>query len=543
MKHTKVRPLRASAVSLAVAGMLMAGSLQAGVITNANPTAGGLLGDCGTAGAAQSCVGAWNLGNVEVSQVREDGTTYATFDTSTVTNLLGTYAAMVLGDSFVSSIKDTANNVMAKVTGKDWPVGEPTAIKAVNGDTQTKNGKPQNCLINSSYLGANDSASGLDAYLNSAAPEPVICSSGFQSHKRFKIAMQPATVANTSAGAAGEAIDMVFNVADGGGLTPYQVFSKINNYTDKRLKGYRIVVGTGLGSAFVPASDTMNGGVGADKLHISLGIGEGSSSGNNGAPDGSDLFDVADGLANFSYGLFGEAIPPRNGEPSRFPNNGFFDDTRAGFDVEQSCASGTCDEVTNPASTTKPLKYSDTIASTNPFASNYTTLFGDWLPSKWEPSGVFFDDDNDPNTDPVLKAWWNGSAWVGNNDSGFAPIPAAELASWDGNPLYEVGKIEDVLNLGINYIVKVGDDLDNDAMTSSSSFTIRIIPVVADDQTAPAFLASEPAPLTPVAPPVVATGGGGGCSAATGQAPVDPMLPLFAALGLLGWGLRRARRS
>jgi hypothetical protein len=38
-------------------------------------------------------------------------------------------------------------------------------------------------------------------------------------------------------------------------------------------------------------------------------------------------------------------------------------------------------------------------------------------------------------------------------------------------------------------------------------------------------------------------GGGGGCTAANGKAPFDPMLPLFAALGLIGWGLRRARRS
>lgn len=36
---------------------------------------------------------------------------------------------------------------------------------------------------------------------------------------------------------------------------------------------------------------------------------------------------------------------------------------------------------------------------------------------------------------------------------------------------------------------------------------------------------------------------GGGCSAATGDSPVDPVLPLLAALGLAGWGLRRARRS
>jgi hypothetical protein len=45
----------------------------------------------------------------------------------------------------------------------------------------------------------------------------------------------------------------------------------------------------------------------------------------------------------------------------------------------------------------------------------------------------------------------------------------------------------------------------------------------------------------PVNPPV-ATSSGGGCTAADGQRPVDPMLPLLAALGLLGWGLRRARR-
>jgi hypothetical protein len=42
---------------------------------------------------------------------------------------------------------------------------------------------------------------------------------------------------------------------------------------------------------------------------------------------------------------------------------------------------------------------------------------------------------------------------------------------------------------------------------------------------------------------VSAVDGGGGCTSAGGQAPIDPMLPLLAALGLAGWGLRRARRS
>ena len=76
--------------------------------------------------------------------------------------------------------------------------------------------------------------------------------------------MQPASLdpANTP-------IDLVFNVVDEAHaltpnpdglpgdttsnplkLRPYQVFSKINNYTGKRLAGYKIVVGTGTGRAF-----------------------------------------------------------------------------------------------------------------------------------------------------------------------------------------------------------------------------------------------------------------------------------------------------
>jgi hypothetical protein len=534
--------LKASAVSLAVVGMLLASSTQAGVIADSNPTVGAVFkGECGTAGAAQACVGAWNLDNVDVQQVRTaDGSVFSTFDS--VAKTTGVYAAMTVGDSFVSSIKDTIGTIMAKLTGKDWPVGEPTGIKAVNGDTQTKNGKPQNCLINSSYLGADVSTSGSDAYLDSANPEPVICSSGFQSHKRFKIAMQPGAVDGVADGAISDKpIDMVFNVADGGGLTSYQVFSKINNYTGKRLKGYRIVVGRGVGTdpttGFKSASDL---GI-AEKLHISLGKSEASASGAGGLPNGLDLFD-GDGLATFSHGLFGAV-------DTNFTSNGFFDTRTAGFDVEQTCSTASGTVVACPPGYTGPdgvatLMNSDTIQSTTVLPSNYTgpaaapltaPLFGDWLPSKWQPSGVFYDDDNNPSTDPVLKAWWNGSQWVGNNDGGFTPIPAATLEAWGKDPLYEVSKIEDVLNLGINYIVKVGDGI-------GSNFTIRIIPVVADTQVEPTFLATAAAPLAAPVAPVASGGGGGGCTTAVGNVPFDPMLPMLAALGLVGLGVRRLRR-
>jgi hypothetical protein len=54
-------------------------------------------------------------------------------------------------------------------------------------------------------------------------------------------------------------------------------------------------------------------------------------------------------------------------------------------------------------------------------------------------------------------------------------------------------------------------------------------------------------PTTPTLTPTTLTpttssgGGGGGCTTVTGELPFDPVLPMLAALGLLGLGLRRAR--
>lgn len=539
---------RASAVSLAIAGMLMAGNLCAGVINNSNPdtASGAFRGDCGTVGAPSVCVGAWNLGNVEVKLLRLiDGTQFGTFSEVT-----GNYTPMVVGDSFASFISDgdNASKLMGKVSGKVWPVGEPTGIKAVTGDTKASKGKPQNCLINTSFLGVKDSTSLLSAYLDTAHPEPVICSSNFQTHKRFKVAMLPGTVDGVADGAVGAGIDMVFNVTDGGGLKPYQVFSKINNYTGKRLKGYKIVVGRGLGTAFQSASDL---GI-ADKLHISLGVSEGATgSAQNPTYNGFNLFDN-DGLATFSHGLFGSP-------DEHFDVNGFFDTRTAGFDVEQICTAAlTGSPVTCPTGYSGPngiatLINSDTIYSTTTLQSNYAAQFGDWLPSIWQPKGIFFDDDGDPTTDAKLTAWWDGTAWRKNNDSGFAVVSATELNTWAANPLYAADDIEDVLNLGINYIVKVGDI--NQITNGGTDFTVRIIPIVADTQVAPAWMvagAEAPplvavptvtpvTPVTPVAP--VVSSGGGGCTTATGDTPTDPVLPILAALGLIGLGVRRLRRQ
>lgn len=45
----------------------------------------------------------------------------------------------------------------------------------------------------------------------------------------------------------------------------------------------------------------------------------------------------------------------------------------------------------------------------------------------------------------------------------------------------------------------------------------------------------------PVPPP--SGGGDGGCTVGSGDKPFDPVLPMLAALGLIGFGLRHFRRS
>ncbi len=492
----------------------------AGIVNNTN-NAPNVLGACGADGAdSVACVGAWDLTNVQVDLII-NGFLDKTFDPYT-----GSYTQMAPGDSFVSNVYSDKSKatLTAKVGGKVWPVGEPTAIKAVNNDTKVKNGKPANCLINTSYLDAVDSGTGSSAYLDTANPLPVICSSPFQTHKRFKIAMQPATTAGVTSGDGQQPIDLVFNTTDDSSTTPtpYQVFSKINNYTDKRLSGYKVEVGVGTGSAFKTATDL---GI-SDQLYLSLGIGEDTTT----TPAG-DLFTGIDGLATFSHGLFGAIDLPH------FPNEGFFSNTTAFYPVDAQCS--TAAGVAVPClSTLTPAgqQFTDTIYSSGVLSSNYTSLFGAWLPSIWEPKGIFYDDDNNPTTDPKLVAWWNGTEWQKGQADGFVPVTAAELTSWNVNgagSLYTEDVIEDVLNLGINYIVHVG----NFNGGATGTFTVRIIPVVAADQTKPVWVV-DPAPTLPT----TSSSSGGGCTVG-GDGHFDPIFPALLLAGLGFFGLRRFSRK
>jgi len=404
--------------------------------------------------------GGWNFDNVNVKitdlEYNDIGKEFNITD--------GTYDAMVSGDSFESEIM-TEGEHRGNLHGKDWPVGEPAGIKIINDDTKVKHGKPVNCIMTSSYQEFRDDLNNtgyLDAFEEAAQPNPVICSSPWQTHKRYKINLLPTSVDNVAVGEEGygKPIDIVFNLDPADTNTTvrrYQVLQKANNYSGKRLKGYKIEV---FGENGLPN----------DALTLSLGLGEGDADG--------DIWGVDD-MANMSHGLWGPY------EEDRF-DNGFFDYIRAYYPVTL-------------ADDNKTISYTGNMEG-----GNYQAIFGNWLPSIWEPMGIFHDDDQNPETDGILKAFfgtapgytedaWYKSTVVYNPETPevkpaytWSLATADDFLEWSGD-WYTVDAVEDVLNLGLNYIVNVGTNADIGA-----TFTIRITPYVDSDQTQPSYVDKDP---------------------------------------------------
>ena len=99
--------------------------------------------------------------------------------------------------------------------------------------------------------------------------------------------------------------------------------------------------------------------------------------------------------------------------------------------------------------------------------------------------------------------------------------------------------VEDVLNLGLNYIINVGANA-----AIGSTFTLRITPHVALDQTPPTYVGKDVDPTDPTDPtqPPVAdeppfyypySTGGGGCTYNPNSNSFDMTFLLMMALGLL----------
>jgi hypothetical protein len=389
--------------------------------------------------------GGWNLANVEVIL---DGA-LSTFDETTGAYRFSAdssfkYQSHVYDD-------DVGTTLMAYVLAKDWPIGEPAGIKIVNDDLAVKDGNPTSCIMSTSYLDGH--------FLDTADPEQVLCSGPFQSHKRFKVAMLPSTVADGPGLEKG--IDLVFNVEQDGTSRDYQVFQKINNWTDERLQGFTVQVGTGLGANFVPASDPTTG-VGVANLSLSV-------------PDAYWSFDQ---LAYFSTGLFGP-VDYKHGRPA-----GFFDPvTRASFEIVEF-----------------PLVrgQTDTLSSGALLESDYTDLpagalaaanqFGPWLPGNMLPYGLYLDDDNNPRTDPALVGWYGYNpiladfGWMQGAAENFASISDTEIINKGKHLSYTMSVIDDLANINLNYVVTIADissfpGYDANPALNAATFTIRVTPI------------------------------------------------------------------
>ena len=176
--------------------------------------------------------------------------------------------------------------------------------------------------------------------------------------------------------------------------------------------------------------------------------------------------------------------------------------------------------------------------------------------SAWQPKGIYWDFDNDPTTDADLVAWWNGSQWVKNYDSGFAPVTAAELTAWGRTKRVErqVRRIPAMPSIhrrcaeprhqlhpeGGRWHPGRQDHgphhpdrrrrPDGAGLGRHHAAGLVRLPTTPTTPT-------EPTTPTPTVPVVSSSSGGGGGCAIGNDGRFDPTLPamLFAGLGFLGW--------
>ena len=154
------------------------------------------------------------------------------------------------------------------------------------------------------------------------------------------------------------------------------------------------------------------------------------------------------------------------------------------------------------------------------------------------PRGVFFDDDDNPDTDDTLMAWWgyntncstapapvntgdycwmygdvNYYDWIDNLPdpvalgfvkdtiaTNYQPVSQTTFNAWGSDSRYYVDAIDDLANLNLNYVVNVGT-VDNtwptwDPGTSEATFTIRVTPLQGANSTAqPGYMGTPHIPL------------------------------------------------
>ncbi len=282
-----------------------------------------------------------------------------------------------------------------------------------------------------SYQDSGNPSLSLDGCIKTSSA--AACNGPFQSGKRVKQVM-------TDIGS----VDLVFDIdPNQTTLSTYQVFGRLINQTGQSLEGFEVQLGYGLGDNFVAAAS-------GDGLSFSTAF--------TAQPSGSGSSNT-----QFPFGLFGDASTNPN-----FRLDGFFDNERTGLNVIQT---------------------ETTIASSN-YYGNYRSTFGPWMnQDAFLPTGLFWDFDDLDDTDNLLMAWQTGpDLWELRRDATVTCDPVGSTNCVYGDTrdsfftgmlsdivaelglstnLLDIGAIEDLSNLNLNYAIALGD------MGQRTSFTLR----------------------------------------------------------------------
>ena len=255
------------------------------------------------------------------------------------------------------------------------------------------------------------------------ASSPATCDSPQNSGKRIK---------NNLTGRG--AFEHVYNVQSSGGTTEYFNYGKITNRTGSRLLGYQVIVGTGTGANFTPASASDQAGLLAMDNVLPLSGQATSWPGTTQAEGQSPLQRTW-----LPEGLFGT---------KQDMSAGYFSPDNAGFFFETV---GT-----------------DTLSADGMFANTvYSQFFGDGLLTRGQQPQALFLDNLDPDVEDDIVYWKAGNLWL---DAAGTVQDTATVDALLATPGYYVDTIEDLTNLNLNFSMDIGD-------LTAGQFTVRYVPV------------------------------------------------------------------
>lgn len=298
------------------------------------------------------------------------------------------------------------------------------------------------------------------------------CSDPWQSSKRFKVVSYVLDAP----------VDLTFNVSANGQEDLYRILQKYGNQTGQRVSGYTQQLGFLINGVFTEAQPGQG-------LAFALKNGTKHSNDN---PTASSMANQGELDSLLAHGLFG--APDKH-----HTSAGYFNPyVRANFALEAG----------------------ETFIRTVGMHPVHQDLFGEWMPSNNLKGAIYFDMDGIVYTDNALMGHCDGAfneevaqvnaaegcqgEWVtyrsslvpvDNGDgtwtiapsAGIDPlnpvlnrmvIPADVVASWDSNPLWIPGDIDDFANVNINTFISLGnaDNWPTADGNGNASFTIRITP-------------------------------------------------------------------